>query len=91
MSDDLLSVDLKKRILSAVETRPAPTRREESARSAVAIGASVCAALAIFWACGGVQAGGRPAALRIGTFVGTAVVAALALWATVGRGGSTLR
>ncbi len=90
MSQLPLPSDLKARILKEVKERPAPTRKAEALRAALLIAASIGVALAIFLVRGGVRLTGRPAALIIGTSLGTAVIAAVGAWFALGRRRSML-
>ena len=82
----MLSEELKSRILHAARTVPAPTRAVESKRAVWLIGGAVLASLVAYLALGGVRLTNRPTSLVMGTVAGTATIAALAIWAALGRG-----
>jgi hypothetical protein len=90
MSDMPLPSSLKERVLKGVLAKPAPTRRTEALRAALLIAGSIAIALAIFFARGGLRLTGRPAALVLGTSLGTAVIAAVGAWFALGRRSSML-
>jgi hypothetical protein len=90
MSNLELPSDLKARILKQASLHPAPTRPTEMRRTWVLVLSSIAVAIAIFVLRGGVRVTGRPAALIIGTSLGTAVIAAVGTWVALGRRRSML-
>jgi hypothetical protein len=90
MNRALPSEELKAQVLKAVESTPAPTRRVESRRSAWLVGAALAVGLLIYVGWGGVRLTGRPVSLVVGTCLGAAAIAAIALWTAIGRGQSML-
>ena len=90
MNMTMPSEELKTRLLRAVEAAPAPTRAEESKRSSWLVGGALLLSFAAYLAYGGVRMAGRPVSLVVGTVAGTAVIAALTIWAAVGRGRAML-
>jgi hypothetical protein len=90
MNHSMPSEDLKMSLLRAIEAAPASTRAVESKRAAKLVGGAVLLSLLAYIALGGVRMTGRPASLVIGTVAGTAIIAALGIWAAVGRGRAML-
>jgi hypothetical protein len=86
MNQNMPSPELKARLLQAVEATPASTRGEESSRTTWLVGGALALSFAAFFAYGGVRMTGRTPSLVIGTVAGTAVIAAFAIWAMMGRG-----
>ncbi len=86
----MMQTQLKTRILETAAKTPAGTRRQEAALRWQLIGGAIAIALVIFSMRGGMRVTGRPWSLVVGTTLGTAVIAAMGLWVTVGRGGSML-
>jgi hypothetical protein len=86
MNVTMPSEDLKMRLMRAVEATPASTRAVESKTAKMLVGGALLASLASFLIYGGVRVTGRPPSLVIGTVAGTAVIAALSIWAMMGRG-----
>jgi hypothetical protein len=74
------------RLLRAVESKPATTRAVEARRAAWLVGGALLLSFASFFAFGGVRVTDRAPSLVIGTVTGTALIAALAIWAMMGRG-----
>jgi hypothetical protein len=90
MNHTMPSEDLKMRLLGAIEATPAPTREEESKRAAWIVGGALLLSMVAFIGLGGVRMTDRATPLVIGTVGGTATIAALALWAALGRGRTML-
>jgi hypothetical protein len=90
MSDVELPSDLKRRILKEAQERPATTRSTEMLRAFLLIASSIGLAIGIFFLRGGVRITGRPTSLIVGTSVGTALIAAVGTWFTLGRRRSML-
>jgi hypothetical protein len=90
MSNVELPTHLKARILKQAAQTPAPTRRTEATRTWILVFSSIAVAIAIFFIRGGVRITGRPAALIVGTSLGTAVIAAVGTWVALGRRRSML-
>jgi hypothetical protein len=86
----LPSSELKARVLAAVGNRPAPVRRALGRRTIALALVSWLLAFAVFLYAGGPRVTGRPLALILGTAIGTAVAAGVALWAALVPGQSTL-
>jgi hypothetical protein len=86
MNHSLPSEDLKLRLLREVEATPSSPRPAESKRTAWLVAMALLASFSIFLAFGGVRITGRPSSLVLGTVIGTGSIAALAIWAMVGRG-----
>ena len=86
MNHSLPSEDLKIRLLREVEATPSSPRPLESKRTVWLVAITLLASFTVFLAFGGVRITGRPPSLVIGTVVGTATIAALAIWALIGRG-----
>jgi hypothetical protein len=84
------SPELKARVMAAAAQHPAPPRRAVLRQTVALIVGSLLAALTVFFYSGGPRVTGRPIALVLGTAIGTAIVAAIALWAALGRGRSML-
>jgi hypothetical protein len=82
--------DLKRRVLAAVRTEPAPTRAAVRRRGWMTFAVSAAVALAIFAWAGGVRIYDRPGALIVWTSVGWIVAASAAAALGVGRGRSAL-
>src|SRR5690348_14525152 len=85
-----ISPDLKSRIFAATRAVHAPTRAEVARKSAAAMLLGSAWMLGVFVAAGGVRSAPRPAELIAGTVVGAALMAGVAMWAGVLRGGSML-
>jgi hypothetical protein len=79
------SLDLKMRILRAVEDSPVPTRATESLRAATIHGAAVLATLGIYFYLGGIHVTGRSPWLVFGTAAGSLLIACLGLVMLTGR------
>ena len=90
MNQAVLSEELKRRVLHAVEAAPAPTRSAESKRTAWLVGGALVLSFVAYLAYGGVRITNRPTSLMVGTVAGTATIAALAIWMAVGRGRAML-
>jgi hypothetical protein len=86
MNQSLPSDDLKMRLLRAVEATPVPARPVESKRTAWLVAVALSVSFSAFLAFGGMRITGREPSLVIGTVIGTATIAALAIWAMMGRG-----
>jgi hypothetical protein len=86
----MLAPDLKHRILAAAASEASPTRRQRVARSALLAVSAFAVPLLLFALVGGAQRGPRPLGLVAMTAIGTAAIAAGALFAAVGRGTSML-
>jgi hypothetical protein len=82
--------DLRQRILDAARAQPSPTRRASRQRAMLLIVGAAAATLALFVAIGGVRATQRPPSLIVGTTLGAAVLALVAIWSVLGRGRSML-
>lgn len=80
--------DLKRRVLAAVQTEPAPTQASVRQRAWLTFGISIAIALAIFAEAGGVRTSGRPGLLVVGTSIGWIVAASAAAAFGVARGRS---
>jgi hypothetical protein len=88
MNGALPSEEVKARVLRAIESTPAPTRRVESRRSTLLVGTAVVIGLVIYVGWGGVRMTGRPVSLVVGTCLGAGAIAAIALFTAIGRGRS---
>ena len=79
--------DLKRRVLAAVQSEPAPTRSAVRRRTWVTFTVCTAIALAIFAQAGGIHTAARPVSLMVWTYVGwiLAASAAAALGAAHGR------
>src|SRR4051794_4210585 len=86
----MLPPELKDRVLRAVDAEPSPPRPWRRRWTLLAVLAALAGALAIFVVSGGPRMGGRPMPLVIGSAAGAMVIAALALYAALGRGRSML-
>jgi hypothetical protein len=86
MNRSMPSDDLKMSLLREIEAVPSTPRPLESKRTVRLVGGALLLSLAAFVAYGGVRITGRSPALIIGTVSGTAIIAAFAIWAMVGRG-----
>jgi hypothetical protein len=86
----MLAPDLKHRILTAAASEASPTRQQRVARSAILAVSSFAVPLLLFTLVGGARIGPRPVGLIAMTALGTAAIAAVALFAAVGRGTSML-
>jgi|SoiMethySBSTD1v2_1073268.scaffolds.fasta_scaffold22995_7 negative regulator of sigma F NrsF-like protein len=86
MNHSLPSEDLKLRLLREVESTPSSPRPLESKRTAWLVAIALLASFSVFLVFGGVRLTGRPPSLVLGTVIGTATIAALAIWAMIGRG-----
>jgi hypothetical protein len=82
--------ELKARVMTAAAEQPAPPRRAVLREAAALTVGSLLAALTVFFYAGGPRVTARPIALVVGTAMGTAIIAAIALWAALGRGRSML-
>ena len=82
--------DLKRRVLAAVRTEPAPTRAAVRRRGWMTFAVSAAVALAIFAWAGGVRIYDRPGALIVWTSVGWIVAASAGAALGVARGRSAL-
>jgi hypothetical protein len=80
-----LSPDVRQRILEAARSQPAPTRRQVRLRHFAYAGLAVAGTLAAFFAVGGPRPGPRPLTLVVATAMGAFAVAAVALYAVLGR------
>jgi hypothetical protein len=85
-----LSPEIRARILASTRTAPAPTRPQVRRQERVLVAAGVALAVVVFLAAGGVRQGPRPWSLVLATSSGTFVIAAVAMWAGMLRGGSML-
>jgi hypothetical protein len=85
-----LAPDAKARIMASVRAEPAPTRGQVRQRDRLLFALGLALGAAVFFAAGGVRQGPRPLALVLVTSVGTAALAAVALWAALSRGRSML-
>jgi hypothetical protein len=86
MNPGLPSEDLKLRLLREVASNPRPARPSESKRATWLVGVALAMSLAVYVVFGGMRLTGRPTSLALGTTAGTALIAALTLFAVVGRG-----
>jgi hypothetical protein len=86
----MLAPDLKRRVLAAAASEASPTRRERAIRSAVRAASALAVPLLLFALVGGPRVGPRPLALVALTALGTASIAACALYFAVDRGQSML-
>jgi hypothetical protein len=86
----MLAPDLKRRILDAAASEASPTRRERAIRSAILAASALAVPLLLFALVGGPRVGPRPLALVALTALGTACIAAYALYFAVDRGPSML-
>jgi hypothetical protein len=86
MNRSMPSADVKMNLLREVEGVPSSPRPVESKRAARLVAGSLLLSFIAFVAYGGVRITGRPPSLVIGTIAGTAIIAALAMWAMIGRG-----
>jgi hypothetical protein len=86
----MVAPDLKQRILTATLSEPSLTRRQRLIRSGIRMASAVVVPLLVFAQVGGLRLGPRPLALVATTALGASGVAALALFAGVGRGSSML-
>ena len=86
----MLTPDLKQRILAAAASEASPTRRQRVVRTAIRAVSALGVSLLLFTLVGGVRLGPRPLELVAMTALGTAAIAALALFAAFGRGPSML-
>ena len=84
------SPELKRRVLSAVHTEPAPTRSAVRRRGWLTFGVCAAIALAIFAWAGGARIYDRPGLLVVWTSVGWIVAASAAAALGVARGRSML-
>jgi hypothetical protein len=82
--------DLKRRILAAAASEPSPTRRERRIRSGARMASAIAVPLLLFLAVGGPRLGPRPLGLAAATALGSAAIAASALFVAFGRGSSML-
>lgn len=82
--------DLKRRVLAAVRTEPAPTQRTVRQRGWLTFAICTAVALAIFAEAGGLRTYARPGLLIVWTSVGWIVAASAAAAFGVARGRSTL-
>jgi hypothetical protein len=90
MSNLELPSHLKARILQQAAEKPAPTRSVEKRRAWILLLSSMAVAVAVFFLRGGVRVTNRPAALIVGTSLGTAVIAGVGTWMLLGRRRSML-
>ncbi len=81
---------LRRRLLAAIRSEPAPTRQAVRRRAWLLIGLGITVALATFVQVGGIRRYDRPAMLVVGTCLGWSAIASVAAWIGVARGGSTL-
>lgn len=81
------SLDLKARIRETILRHPSATRAEVSARVKASVLCGYGLSLIFFIAVGSVRVGPRPFALVAGGALGAALVAAIASWVALGRGG----
>jgi hypothetical protein len=81
---------LRRRVLAAVRTEPAPTRQRMHRHAwwLIAVGSTVAGA--IFVQLGGLRQYDRPTMLVVASSLGWSVIASAAVWIGVRRGGSTL-
>ena len=82
--------DLKRRVLAAAAAEASPTRRQRAIRSAALAASALVVPLLMFAAVGGARIGPRPLGLVAATALGTASIAACALFLAAGRGPSML-
>lgn len=82
------SPDLKRHILEATRTAPAPTRSTVRRRAWLLLGGCTAIALAIFASFGGVRQYDRPTLLVLWTSFGWGAAASAASWTGLTRGGS---
>jgi hypothetical protein len=80
------SVALRERALAQIQAHPAASRKERLRTQVVLSVGSWGVALLVFAVEGGVRVTGRSAELMFGTALGTAAIAALAVWAALWRG-----
>jgi hypothetical protein len=86
----MLAPDLKSRILAATTSESSPTRRQRLIRSAIRMATALAVPLLLFLLVGGPRVAPRPLGLVAMTALGTAGIAAAALFVAVGRGSSML-
>jgi hypothetical protein len=86
MNQPMPSEDLKMRLLRDVESTPSTPRPLESKSTMRLVGGALLLSFAAFIAYGGVRVTGRAPSLVLGTVAGTAIIAALGVWALMGRG-----
>jgi hypothetical protein len=86
MNRSMPSDGVKMSLLREIEGAPSTPRPLESKRTARLVAGAVLLSLAVFVGYGGVRITGRAPSLVIGTIAGTAIIAALAIWAMIGRG-----
>jgi hypothetical protein len=86
----MLAPDLKRRVLAAAVSETSPTRRQRATRSAIVAASALAVPLLLFALIGGPRVGPRPLGLVAMTALGTASIAALALFLALGRGPSML-
>ena len=84
------AVELKRRVLAAVRTEPAPTRAAVRRQGWLALAVGAAVAIAIFVHFGGVRRFDRPALLVAWTCLGWSAVASAAAWVGISRGRSTV-
>lgn len=78
------------RVLAAVAGERTPSRAAISLRNALAFLLGLAVALGAFFYMGGLRAGPRPSSLIVETAVGATLIALVAAWQLIGRGGSML-
>jgi hypothetical protein len=86
----MLETDLKSRILAAATSEASPTRRQRAIGSALGAASALAVPLLLFALVGGPRVGPRPLELVALTTLGTAGIAATALFVAAGRGRSML-
>jgi len=85
-----LPPDLRARILSAAQARPAPARAAVERATLATLGGGLAAMALVFLAFGGADMTTRPPAFLAMTFGGWVAIAAVATWLGVARGGKML-
>jgi hypothetical protein len=80
--------ELRARVLEAARREPSPARGAVLRRRAMWIAGAAAVSVLVFAAVGGPRPGPRPLSLILWTALGSAALAAGALWSAGGRGGS---
>src|SRR5690348_9657539 len=85
-----LSSALEERIMRSIEKQPALPRRIVVRQTVTLTVGSWLIAVLVFVYAGGLRPTGRPFSLILGTAAGIGAISAVAAWAALGRGQSTL-
>jgi hypothetical protein len=88
--DTLRSNELKSRILQAAREQPSPTRKQVASRSAIILATAIAGPIVGLVLVGGAHRGPRPLSLLLATVGGGLLLALVATWISVGRGGQML-